>query len=64
MADRMAGLPAALRPHAKIHKSPILGRMQIKAGAVGLTTATVWEASVMVDAGLSDILVANQVMVR
>jgi D-serine deaminase-like pyridoxal phosphate-dependent protein len=62
MAERMAGLPAALRPHAKIHKSPILGRMQIEAGAIGLTTATVWEASVMVDSGLSDILVANQVV--
>ena len=62
MAERMSGLPAALRPHAKIHKSPILGHMQIEAGAIGLTTATVWEASVMVDAGLSDILVANQVV--
>ena len=62
MADRMAGLPAALRPHAKIHKSPLLGRMQIEAGAIGLTTATVWEAAAMVDAGLSDILIANQVV--
>ena len=32
MARRMAGLPAELRPHAKIHKSPILGRMQLDAG--------------------------------
>lgn len=62
MARRMAGLPAALRPHAKIHKSPILGKMQIEAGAIGLTTATVWEASAMVDAGLTDILIANQVV--
>jgi D-serine deaminase-like pyridoxal phosphate-dependent protein len=62
MARRMSGLPAALRPHAKIHKSPIVGRMQIDAGAVGLTTATVWEASAMVDAGLDDILIANQVV--
>jgi D-serine deaminase-like pyridoxal phosphate-dependent protein len=62
MAERMSTLPAALRPHAKIHKSPILGRMQIEAGAIGLTTATVWEASAMVDAGLSDVLVANQVV--
>jgi D-serine deaminase-like pyridoxal phosphate-dependent protein len=60
MARRMAGLPAALRPHAKIHKSPILGRMQLAAGAIGLTTATVWEAAALVDAGLSDILIANQ----
>lgn len=64
MADRMAGLPAALRPHTKIHKSPVLGRMQIEAGAIGLTTATVWEAAAMVDAGLSDILVANQIVGR
>ena len=60
MARRMAGLPAALRPHAKIHKSPILGQMQLDAGAIGLTTATVWEAAALIDAGLSDVLIANQ----
>lgn len=62
MARRMQTLPAALRPHAKIHKSPTLGRMQLDAGAIGLTTATVWEASAMIDAGLSNVLVANQVV--
>ena len=56
----MAPLPAALRPHAKIHKSPALGRMQLEAGAIGLTTATIWEASAMIDDGLTDVLVANQ----
>jgi D-serine deaminase-like pyridoxal phosphate-dependent protein len=60
MARRMAGLPAALRPHAKIHKSPTLGRMQVEAGAMGLTTATVWEATAMVEGGVTDVLVANQ----
>ena len=34
--------------------------MQLEAGAVGLTTATVWEASAMIDAGLSPLLIANQ----
>jgi D-serine deaminase-like pyridoxal phosphate-dependent protein len=34
--------------------------MQLDAGAIGLTTATVWEASAMVDAGLTDVLIANQ----
>ncbi len=62
MASRMASLPAALRPHTKIHKSPALGKMQVEAGAIGLTTATVWEAGAMVDAGLTDILIANQVV--
>jgi D-serine deaminase-like pyridoxal phosphate-dependent protein len=60
MARRMAGLPAELRPHAKIHKCPELGRLQIEAGAIGLTTATVWEAAAMVDAGLDEVLIANQ----
>ena len=55
-------LPAALRPHAKIHKSPVLGRMQLDAGAIGLTTATVWEAAAMADAGLDNLLIANQVV--
>ena len=34
--------------------------MQLDAGAIGLTTATVWEARAMIDAGLSDVLIANQ----
>jgi len=62
MARRMEGLPAALRPHIKIHKSPILGQMQLDAGGIGLTMATVWEASAMIDAGLDDVLIANQVV--
>jgi D-serine deaminase-like pyridoxal phosphate-dependent protein len=36
--------------------------MQVEAGAIGLTTATIWEASAMVAEGISDILVANQVV--
>lgn len=62
MARRMAPLPAALRPHAKIHKSPLLGRMQVGAGAIELTTATVWEASAMIEGGIDDVLIANQVV--
>ncbi len=62
MRTRMETVPAALRPHAKIHKSPILGRMQLEAGAIGLTTATVWEATAMLEAGIGDILIANQVV--
>jgi D-serine deaminase-like pyridoxal phosphate-dependent protein len=62
MARRMSTLPAALRPHAKIHKSPVLGRMQIDAGGVGLTTATVWEATAMIEAGIEEVLIANQVV--
>jgi D-serine deaminase-like pyridoxal phosphate-dependent protein len=62
MAQRMAALPAKLRPHVKVHKSPTLARMQIEAGAIGVATATVWEAQVMARSGIADILVANQVV--
>jgi D-serine deaminase-like pyridoxal phosphate-dependent protein len=62
MARRMDALPAALRPHAKVHKSPILARRQIAAGAIGITTANVWEASALLDDGIDGVLIANQVV--
>lgn len=62
MRARMETVPAELRPHAKIHKSPELARMQLAAGAIGITTATVWEATAMLEAGIDDVLVANQVV--
>lgn len=44
-----------LRPHAKTHKSPIVARWQIDAGAVGVCCAKVGEAEVFVAAGVTDI---------
>jgi D-serine deaminase-like pyridoxal phosphate-dependent protein len=64
MAARMAELPADLRPHIKVHKSPELARMQVEAGAIGISTATVWEALVMARAGLDGIFVVNTVVGR
>jgi D-serine deaminase-like pyridoxal phosphate-dependent protein len=61
MADGMAPLPAALRPHVKGHKSPDLARLQAEAGAQGFSTATVWEAVVLAEAGLDDLFVVNTV---
>jgi D-serine deaminase-like pyridoxal phosphate-dependent protein len=62
MAERFRELPAELRPHIKVHKSPQLSRMQVAAGAIGVACATVWEAVVMSEAGIEDVLVANQVV--
>lgn len=64
MADRLASMPAKLRPHIKVHKSPELARMQVDAGAIGISTATVWEAIVMVRSGLDSIFVVNTVAGR
>ena len=44
MAERMKALPAKLRPHIKVHKCAELARLQVQAGAIGVCTATVWEA--------------------
>jgi len=63
MAEYMRTVHAKLRPHIKVHKSPELARMQMEAGeSIGLTTATVWEAVVMVRGGIGDILIANEVV--
>jgi len=48
----------ALRPHAKTHKLPQVARMQLDAGAVGLTVAKLGEAEVLADAGVDDLLIA------
>ena len=50
-----------LRPHTKTHKSPVVGRMQLDLGAVGLTVAKVGEAEVMAQDGVPNILVAYPV---
>lgn len=48
-----------LRPHIKTHKSTQIARLQIAAGAIGITCAKVGEAEVMVEqAGAEDVLIA------
>jgi D-serine deaminase-like pyridoxal phosphate-dependent protein len=64
MADRIKKMPAGLRPHIKVHKSPELARLQIDAGAIGLSTATVWEAIVLVRSGLDSIFIVNTIAGR
>lgn len=56
------GAAAALRPHSKTHKTPKIALRQLKAGAAGICCAKVGEAEVMVEAGVRDILIANQVV--
>jgi D-serine deaminase-like pyridoxal phosphate-dependent protein len=62
MKQRLQNLHAKLRPHIKVQKSPELARMQVEAGAVGVCTATIWEAIVMSRSGIKDVLVANEIV--
>lgn len=51
----------ALRPHAKTHKSVGVARLQLAAGARGLTVGTLGEAEVFAAAGIRDLFVAYPV---
>jgi len=62
MKQRLLTLHAKLRPHIKVQKSPELARLQIQAGAIGVCTATVWEAIVMSRSGIKDVLIANEIV--
>lgn len=68
MRDNIATMAAwnrdhvAVRPHFKTHKCIEIAREQMSAGAIGITCATVWEARALVNAGLDEILIANEVV--
>ncbi len=62
MAAFFRDRPAKLRPHFKNHKCVTLAKRQLAAGAVGLTCAKLGEAEVLVDHGIQDVLIANQVV--
>src|SRR3954454_24864510 len=55
-ACEAAGL--ANRPHIKTHKSPMLAKLQVEAGAHGITCQKLGEAEVMAEAGIDDILIS------
>lgn len=50
------------RPHTKGIKTPAIAHKLLAAGAIGVTCAKLAEAEVMAAAGITDILVANQVV--
>lgn len=62
MGEYFRGKKVHLRPHVKVHKSPFLAHKQIAAGAPGITCAKLSEAEVMANAGINDILIANQII--
>lgn len=59
MASLARSMGVALRPHIKTHKTPQIARLQLAAGAVGITCAKVGEAEGMVEqGGIDDVLLA------
>ena len=62
MADRFRDAPVRLRPHFKSNKCVHIARLQLAAGAVGITCAKLGEAEALIDGGVTDILIANQIV--
>ncbi len=51
-----------IRPHAKTHKCPEVAKRQIALGAVGMCCQKVSEAEAMVEGGVADVLVTNEIV--
>lgn len=58
----LAGTTLRLRPHYKSHKCAAIAKWQIANGAIGMTCAKLSEAEDLCDAGVEDILIANQIV--
>jgi D-serine deaminase-like pyridoxal phosphate-dependent protein len=50
----IAGHGLRNRPHIKTHKIPAIAKLQMEAGAIGLTCQKLGEAEVFIDAGICD----------
>src|SRR5919108_6001198 len=66
VADTYRDTTCKMRSHVKNLKTPVLAHMQMRAGGTidGVCAAKVAEAEVMVEGGITDVLIANQVVGR
>ena len=62
MMFAVRGAKVRLRPHAKSHKCPEIALRQIQGGAVGVCCQKVSEAEAMVDGGIADVFVSNEIV--
>jgi D-serine deaminase-like pyridoxal phosphate-dependent protein len=62
LAESVKGRPVRVRAHAKTHKCPEIAKHQLAHGAIGMCCQKVSEAEALVDGGISDVLVSNEVV--
>ena len=62
MADYCRSHNLRLRPHTKSHKIPELAKRQLAHAAQGITVAKIGEAEVMLEAGITDIMIAYPII--
>ncbi len=61
MARFFCNRPAKLRPHFKNHRVLELAARQMEHGAIGITCARLWQAERLVNFGIRNILIANEI---
>ena len=62
MNSILEGPSMKLYPHYKSHKCPAIARLQMQHGAAGITCAKLGEALDLCEAGISNIVIANQIV--
>lgn len=62
MSEYLEGSSARLRPHFKSHKCTAIAKQQMEDGAKGITCAKLSEAEIIADAGIEDVLIANEIV--
>ena len=62
LPESLAGRRVMVRPHAKSNKCPQIALQQIALGAVGVCCQKVSEAEALVEGGVHDVLIANEVV--
>jgi len=62
LAASVQGRTIRVRAHAKTHKCAEIAKRQIAAGAIGVCCQKVSEAEAVVDGGIGDVLVSNEVV--
>jgi D-serine deaminase-like pyridoxal phosphate-dependent protein len=60
MAEWSRQTGCAVRPHAKAHKTPLIARKQLEAGAIGICCAKLGEAEAMVAGGVPSVLITSE----
>jgi len=61
MARFFRDQPAKLRPHFKNHRVLELAARQVQNGAIGITCARLWQAERLVNSGIRNVLIANEI---
>jgi len=62
MQQAVAGRGIRVRAHAKTHKCPEIAQRQVAAGAVGVCCQKVSEAEALVEGGIADVLISNEIV--